>query len=157
MTRNPQKIDLEPVLDESLTKLETALLTPVISGELQSWVEVVRQATHHLGEHLREYVETILHAQYVQIAKTDEELLSRVETMIEEDKNLLAEYDGFLQELDSLAARVPGAEKDELKVADHRAHIEARGTALVLRIKKQRAAASAWLSEAFYRDRGPVD
>lgn len=152
-----QQVDLEPVLNEALNKLETALLSPVISGELKSWVEVVRQATHQLGQHLREYIESVLHAQYVQIAKTDPELLSRVETMIEEDKGLLTEYDGFLQELDQLATRVPGAERDELKVADHRAHIEARGTALVLRIKKQRTAASAWLSEAFYRDRGPVD
>ncbi len=149
--------DIEPVVNEAMTKLETALLTPLVSGELDSWVQDVREAGVELGPALREYIESVLHAQYVQIAKTDEELLSRVEQMIEEDKNLLGEYDGFLAELATLAARVPSAEKDELKIADHRAHVETRGNALILRIRKQRATASTWLSEAFYRDRGPVD
>ena len=149
--------DLEPVVTEALNKLETVLITPLVSGELDDWVQQVREATLELGASLREYIESVLHAQYVQIAKTDVELVSRVEQMIEEDKNLLCEYDGFLAEVDTLAARVPAAERDELKITDHRAHLEARGTALVLRIKKQRATASTWLSEAFYRDRGPVD
>jgi hypothetical protein len=149
--------DLELVLNESLSKLETALLTPQVSGELDRWVQTVREATSELGSHLREYIEGVLHAQYAQIAKTDEELLTHVEQMIEEDKNLLCEFDGFVAELDTLTARVPSAGKDELKVADHRVHIEARGTALILRIRKQRTAAATWLSEAFYRDRGPVD
>ncbi|MGI8980299.1 MAG: hypothetical protein ACR2FY_13820 [Pirellulaceae bacterium] len=149
--------DLELVVNEAMTRLETALLTPLVSGELESWVGEVREAAADLGTPLHDYVETVLHAQYIQIAKTDEELLSRVEKMIEEDKNLLGEYDGFLAELATLTARVPSAEKDELKVTDHRAHVETRGNALILRIRKQRAVASAWLSEAFYRDRGPVD
>lgn len=149
--------DIEPVVNEAMTKLETALLTPLVSGELDSWVQDVREAGVELGPALREFLETVLHAQYVQIAKTDEELLSRVEQMIEEDKNLLGEYDGFLVEVETLAARVPSVEKDELKVTDRRAHLETRGNALILRIRKQRAVASTWLSEAFYRDRGPVD
>ena len=149
--------DIEPVVNEAMTKLETALLTPLVSGELESWVQDVRAAGVELGPALREFLETVLHAQYVQIAKTDEELLSRVEQMIEEDKNLLGEYDGFLVEVETLAARVPSVEKDELKVTDRRAHLETRGNALILRIRKQRAVASTWLSEAFYRDRGPVD
>jgi hypothetical protein len=149
--------DLEPAIVEALNQLETTLLTPLVSGELDDWVQQVRAATLALGTRLREFIESVLHAQYVQIAKADVELLSRVEQMMEQDKILLAEYDGFLAELDALTARVPSAEKDELKIAEHRAHIEARGTALVLAIKKQRATASTWLSEAFYRDRGPVD
>jgi len=152
-----QHPDLEPVINEALTRLENALLSPLVSGELNSWVQAVRVATLELGAHLKEYIETVLHEQYQQIARTDEELLSNVEQMIEEDKNLLAEYEAFLHELDLLVARVPGAKRDEGKTADHRAHLEARGTALVLRIKKQKAAAATWLSEAFYRDRGPVD
>jgi hypothetical protein len=156
MNHLPQA-ELEPALNESLTKLETALITPLVSGELDDWVQTVREATQELGPNLREYIESVLHAQYVQIAKSDEELLSRVEQMIEEDKGLLEEYEAFLQDLKRLSSRVPGAEKDELKVADHRARIEARGNALILRIKKQRAAASTWLSEALYRDRGPGD
>ena len=149
--------DFEPVVNEAMTNLETALLTPLVSGELDSWVQDILEAALELGAPLREYVESVLHAQYVQIAKTDEELLPRVEQMIEEDKSFLAEYDGFLAELETLAARVPAADKDELKVADHRAHVETRGNAMILRIRKQRAVASTWLSEAFYRDRGPVD
>jgi len=149
--------DLEPVITESLTKLETALLTPQVSGELDGWVQSVREATSELGSHLREYLDDVLHAQYVQIAKVDNELLTQVEQMIAEDKNLLCEFDGFVAELDTLTTRVPSAEKDELKVADHRQHLEARGTALILRIRKQRTAAATWMSEAFYRDRGRGD
>src|SRR5687767_14501276 len=107
--------DLEPALVEALTQLETTLLTPQVSGELDDWVQQVRGATLALGARLREFIESVLHAQYVQIAQADVELLSRVEQMMEQDKILLAEYDGFLAELDALTARVPSAEKDELK------------------------------------------
>ena len=47
--------------------------------------------------------------------------------------------------------------KDELQLESDRTKLEQEGTALSLSIKRQRAAADTWLSEAAYRDRGAVD
>lgn len=147
----------ESTLNEAMSSLETALLSPHVSGELKNWVHAVHKASSQLAEHLRPYIETILHTQYKEIARTDPELLSRVEQMIEADRGLLEEFSAFETDLANLESRVPGAEKDEGKVSEHRDRLEKNGTALVLHIKKQQLAASTWLAEAFYRDRGPVD
>lgn len=147
----------EESLKEAMGKLETALLSPVLSGELESWVQTVQQSARGLDQQLQPYINTVLHAQYKEIAKSDQELLSRVEQMVEEDQQLVAEYQLFLSDLDDLARRVPEVKKHESKVAEQRELLSERGVALIIRIRKLQAAAATWLNEACYRDRGPVD
>jgi hypothetical protein len=147
----------ETALGDALSRLERALLTPVISGELESWVRTVQEATAALAEPLQQYVQKILHAQYAEIAKNDPEMLPRVEQLISTDKSLLEGYQHFLAKVADLVHRAPAAKKDENKVSGPLADVEKEGTALILGIRKQQAAASAWLDEALYRDRGPVD
>ena len=144
-------------LGDGMARLERALLTPVIAGELELWVRAVQDATAALAEPLQQYVQRILHAQYAEIAKTDPEMLPRVQQLIATDKSLLESYQQFLAKVADLARRAPAAKKDEHKVSVQVAEVEKDGTALILGIRKQEAAASAWLEEALYRDRGPVD
>jgi hypothetical protein len=147
----------EAALNEALSRLERALLTPVIPGELEDWVQTAHKAAAALAEPLERYVHSILHPQYAEIAKTDPEMLTRVEQLIASDQTLLAGYQKFLAKLAELTQRAPAAKKDENKLSPQLADIEKDGTALILAVRKQQAAASAWLDEALYRDRGPVD
>jgi hypothetical protein len=144
-------------LNETLANLETALLTPVVSGELESWARTAQQAATELEKRLPPYLRSVLHPQYAEIARSDSELLSRVEQLIAEDQNLLLEQSAFCDRMNSFAARAAQVKKDEAQVTAERTQLEQEGIGLIVRIKRQRAAADTWLAEANYRDRGPVD
>ncbi len=152
---NPATAD--EVLKDSMAKLETALITPLVSGELAAWVTTAQQASVDLGAELSQFTKMVLHTQYAEIGKMDAELLSKVEQMIGEDEKLLADFELFNNELGDLARRVPQVKNDEGKTNDQRSRVEQQGTSLILRIKKQQTAATTWLSEAFNRDRGVGD
>jgi hypothetical protein len=137
--------------------VETALLTPVVSGELESWARSVQEATEGLSQRLPAYLKSVLHPQYAEIAKSDPELLTRVEQLVAEDQNVMLEQGAFRKRATEFAGRASQIKKDEVQVASERTKLEQEGIALVLRIKRQRAAADTWLAEANYRDRGPVD
>ena len=144
-------------LNDTLATLETALLTPVVSGELESWARAAQQAATELEKRLPPYLRSVLHPQYAEIARSDSELLPRVEQLIAEDQNLLLEQSAFCDRMNSFAARAAQVKKDEAQVAVERTQLEQEGIGLIVRIKRQRAAADTWLAEANYRDRGPVD
>jgi hypothetical protein len=144
-------------LNEALGRLETALLTPVVSGELESWARAAQEATTTLSERVPAYLKSVLHPQYAQIAKSDPELLTRVEKLIAEDQNLVLEQDAFRTRINEFVKRASQIKKDEAQATAERTKLEQEGLALILRIKRQRAAADTWLAEANYRDRGPVD
>jgi len=80
-----------------------------------------------------------------------------VQQLIEEDQNLILEQEAFRNRMSDFAKRASQIKKDEAQVANERTKLEQDGLALILRIKRQRAAADTWLTEAAYRDRGPVD
>src|SRR4029079_7670436 len=144
-------------LNDSLTRVETALLAPVVSGELESWARTVQETTKGLFERLPTYLHSVLHPQYAEIAKSDSELLTRVQQLIAEDQNLVLEQDKFNKRVNDFVQRAAQIKKDEAQAATERGKLEQEGIALVLRFKRQRSAADTWLAEATYRDRGPVD
>jgi hypothetical protein len=147
----------EAALQEALIGLEHTLLTPVIPGELDAWAEAAQKAAAALAEPLQRFMQSVLHPQYAEIARSDPEMLPRVEQLIATDQTLLEGYQVFLASMAALSRRAPAAKKDENMVSPLVAEIEREGTALIIGIRKQQAAASAWLDEALYRDRGPVD
>src|SRR6478609_5619162 len=84
-------------LNDALTKLESAVLAPVVSGELESWARTAQEATNGLSQRLPSYLNAVLHPQYAEIAKSDSELLTRVQQLIAEDQNLVLEQAKFDQ------------------------------------------------------------
>ena len=144
-------------LNTALAALETALLTPVVSGEMEAWARTAQQAATELDRRLPPYLRSVLHPQYAEIARSDAELLPRVEQLIAEDQNLLLEQSAFCDRINTFALRAAQVKRDEAQVAAERDGLEEEGIGLIVRIKKQRAAADTWLAEANYRDRGPVD
>jgi outer membrane murein-binding lipoprotein Lpp len=147
----------QQALNEALSRLETALLTPVVSGELASWVHAVQQAAGEVGTQLKAYLNSTQRSQYRQIASSDPELLVKVQQLAREDQELLAEFAGLEKNLERLAQLVSAADKDESRAEKHRSELEQQGTATILRIRKQQVATDTWLSEAVYRDRGVAD
>jgi hypothetical protein len=147
----------ETALQESMLRLEAALLSPVVSGELRQWIEAVDESLASFGSKWVEFVNTVLHKQYAQIAKTDTNLLSRVDQMVEEDRHLLADLRHFEKSVKDLAVRARQVEKNEVKVADERLQVEKNGIELILRVKKQQSSATTWLNEDNYRDLGSGD
>lgn len=143
-------------LNDALGKLETALLSPVVSGELESWTRNVQEAATALAASLPAFLTSVLHPQYAEISKDDAELLPRVQQLITEDQNVLLEQDDFRQRVAQFLTLTTQFKKDEARLDAERASLEQVGIELVLRIKRQRAAADTWLSEANYRDRGSV-
>lgn len=148
---------LEVALQDGMIKLETALLTPVVSGELASWTEEVEQTTSEVDRSLHAYTDQVLHKEYEEIGKSDSEMLERVQQMHQEEHAMFEELAAFHKDLDHLAQRAELDHRDEVKMAEHHSRVVKRGNALVLDIKRQCVAASTWLSEAVYRDRGRGD
>ncbi|HZL89933.1 MAG TPA: hypothetical protein VFB96_16315 [Pirellulaceae bacterium] len=141
-------------LSEALTRLETGLMTPVVSGELASWVHAAQKAAKEMGAQLNEYLGSTQRRQYRQIATSDPELLNRVQQLESEDQELLAEYEKLAKKLDDLSQMVSAADKHESRAEEQRADFEKQGLTLILRIRKHQVATDTWLSEAVYRDRG---
>jgi hypothetical protein len=150
-------LTLEQKLAETMSKLETALLSPVIAGEFSQWVHAVQESAATLTVDLTSLLHTVLHVQYKEIAKTDLEMATQVEKLIAGDKLLLEQLTRFHEDLHALAAAAEIVERDELKLDGLRERVEEKGVTLILAIKKQQAAANTWLSEAHFRDRGVKD
>lgn len=151
-----QQNKCEGELKAAIDKLETSLLSPVLSGELVAWVTQVQDSADDIDELLKPCLER-LHSDFTEIAKSDNELLSRVQQMVKGEQELLQQHSEFRRDLHVLATKAPKVLSDEAKVADERLKVERLGVALLTELKRLQAAASTWLSEAVYRDRGPVD
>lgn len=141
-------------LQEAMTKVESVLLTPQVSGELDRWVDALRLASTDLFEEVKRFVKRVSETEYAKIADADAELLPRVQRMRDDDEKLVADLESFCGNVGVLAQRAALAASDESKTNEHRAVLEAQGHDLILRIKKQQSAASTWLTEALNRDRG---
>jgi hypothetical protein len=119
--------DAAAELNDALAKLETALLGPVVSGELESWARTVEETTAALSARLPEYVNAVLHPQYAEIAKTDAELYTRVEQLIAEDQNLVLEQHAFEKRVREFAQRAAEIKKDEAQATAERSKLEQDG------------------------------
>jgi len=145
------------VLQETLNKLEAALLAPPIAGEMGNWVREVKQAAATLATDWTREQNCILHPQYEQIAQTDQEMLSHVQQLTEADKTLAQELVRFHEQLHALEEATGHVHWHETKLAAQQKHVEELGLQLLLRMKKQQATAGTLLTEAVYRDRGVKD
>ncbi|HEX5104771.1 MAG TPA: hypothetical protein VFV87_13210 [Pirellulaceae bacterium] len=147
----------EKILSETLARLETALLTPVIAGEFSGWVHSVQQASATLAVDLTSCLHTILHVRYREIVEADPEQSANVEKLMVGDEQLLEQLTRFHERLYALGNAAEHVDKNEGKLEQQRHKVEEEGIALILHVKKQQAASSTWLEEAFYRDRGVAD
>jgi hypothetical protein len=147
----------QQALQDTMTRLEAALLAPVVSGELPAWVGSVEEAASTFAVDWTRQLHSVQHVQYREIAESDPELLAEVEKMIAADEELLESFARFHEQLHGFRKEADKIGWQETKLAGRRKQLEESGTQLVLNIKKQQAAAGTWLTEALYRDRGVMD
>jgi len=145
------------VLNETLTKLESALLAPSIAGEMGNWAREVKQAAATLATDWTREQNCVLHPQYEQIAQSDPEMLSQVHQLTEGDKTLSEELINFYQQLHQLEEATDHVDWQESKLAAQQQRVESAGLQLLMHMKKQQATAGSMLTEAVYRDRGVKD
>lgn len=144
-------------LQAALGGLEAVLLAPVIAGELAGWAGSIQEALGVLEPAWNEYVSKVQHPQYKEIADNDKDLLTHVEQMNEEDRQLRGAMIVFQRDLREFAERASHIERDENKLATDRQRVEKSGIDLTLRMKKQVLAVATWSQEAIYRDQGVLD
>jgi len=147
----------DQVLLETLSKLERALLTPPIAGEMSNWAREARQGAATLATDWTREQNCVLHPQYEQIAQTDPEMHTCVQQMTEQEQAISVRLVEFHEHLHQLEEATSHVDWQESKLSSLQKQVEALGLQLIIQIKKQQAAASTWLSEAVYRDRGVKD
>lgn len=143
-------------LGEALQQLETALVGPVVPGELGGWTRAAAEACTRVVATLRRAIDGDHARRYAEIKDRDPGLLHRVERMQEDDRALLDVAKALEAEASGLAAVAAPVEPDESDLEDDRAAMARRGTDFVTRVRAHQAALRTWYSEAFYRDRGTV-
>ncbi len=144
-------------LRDALTEMETALYMPVISGELKDWVEAVRRAFGAVQVAVQDQFARGHRQHFANILQEDLEMARQVEQLKQEDQEILDEMSQFGRSLEGLAAMAAAVGRHESKADDREKQVIEAGQALIARMRKQETAITAWLIEAFQRDRGTVD
>jgi len=147
----------EQELRQQLEALETALGTPVISGELGDWVRAVRKAYEAAKRSLGEQLRLGHRRHFANILQQDLEMARQVEQLKEEDQAILEQMEEFGREIERLASLAEAVGRHESRAQQFADEIVDKGLMLVARVRKQETALTTWLMEAYQRDRGTVD
>jgi hypothetical protein len=75
----------EPLIDP-LRRLETALDTPAVPGELRNWATTLHKTFDETTREIRRQIDTVHPAQFHEIEEQNSELLARVESLRDEDR-----------------------------------------------------------------------
>ena len=150
-------LQTETALRESLTRFETCLQTPVVSGDLTQWLNDARAACEEVCRLVPEESDTI-HAEMLRkMAQQDLELASRVEQLSQQETELKEESERLRGQLDQLVSHARMVEPDEAKLDKPVSDFIQAGLAFILAVRKQETALTTWYLEAFNRDRGVGD
>jgi hypothetical protein len=152
---SPQQQEHE--LREALTALETALDTPVISGELKDWVESVHKAFDAATAKLQVQFQQGHRRQFANILQQDLEMARQVEQLKEEDRAILQQMNEVSRELNGLAAVAAAVGRHESRAQEYERQVVRAGQMFIARVRQQETAITTWLMEAFQRDSGTGD
>ncbi len=144
-------------LKTALANFETNLVTPIVEGELTSWIEHVKTGWSEASAQIHYHIKHLHPRQYDEIGKQDPELLPRIETLKAEDEAIEQQREQLATTMNRVTQHAPKLEPDEGKAQKHTQTLVDDGTAFLTRVRKQEAAVQTWYVEAFNRDRGAVD
>jgi hypothetical protein len=145
-----------PSIKPALEALETLFAAPMVPGEHVAWTESLTEQWSSLEPEIRQHLGAH-ERQYKQMLEVDQEMFKRVELLRQEDQAIAAEVDALDELIDRLRLKTPIAEPNEARTDKEREAVASGGLAFVMRLRKQEVAINTWFSEAFNRDRGPVD
>lgn len=152
------KTDTEAdALGDALQQLETDLETPVVPGELSTWILTLRKSHDAVGPLLHDVVRDSHGDRLHEIAEQDPELMSKVQQLQQEDQELLREYSLVARKISDLESQDADRVANQPDADDQIAELKKLGLGFVIRVRTQEATLSTWHSEAFQRDRGRAD
>ena len=141
----------------ALTNFETSLVTPIVSGELATWIEAVQNGWSEASAQIHYHIKHLHPRQYDEISKQDPELLPRIELLKAEDEAIEQQREQFSSVVSRVSQHAPKLEPDEEKAQKYTKTLADDGTAFLGRVRKQEVAVQTWYVEAFNRDGGAVD
>jgi hypothetical protein len=140
-----------------LADFETALETPIISGDLAAWIDELQQAWEEASAQVHYHVKHLHPRQFDEMAKQDSELLPRIDLLKGEDKAIETQREQISHAIRRVAEHAPRLEPDEEKAQQHTKTLIDDAMAFLARVRKQEVAVQTWYVEAFDRDSGAVD
>jgi len=144
-------------LREELERLEAALDTPSVPGEMSGWASMVRKSFDEASRVVLNQIESVHPGQLGEIDGQDAELMARTKQLREEDRRhqeWCRRLSAAFAEFEAKAAR---AGADEKQVTEPQQALLEDGLRFVTHVRKQEAAIRSWLQEAFERDTGTGD
>jgi septal ring factor EnvC (AmiA/AmiB activator) len=141
----------------ALARLEKCLETPIVPGELPSWLQAAREASRQFDPLFHQTVEQSHRELLGHTAREDPELSARVQRLAERDQELLDQWQQLHSELRRLCGQAEQAEPDEAAMQQPIGQFTDSTLALIIEVRKQDNAVSTWYVEAAQRDRGNVD
>jgi hypothetical protein len=148
---------MENDLKSAMEKLETCLVTPIVSGEMETWTESVRESFDAVLEPLKEWLVSTGKKQLKSMAQQDSELLPRVDQLRQQGDELLVEAEEFRKMIARAAVKSEQVEPNEGLAVKDVSETMKRGLAFVLQYRTYSVALDTWFNEAFNRDRGVAD
>lgn len=140
-----------------LENLEKQLETPRVPGEQAIWVERAESLARRACESVQRRVKSDHPGLLEAIGEEDAELLSRVEQMKQQGRELQEQWHEFVRNAERLCDTCRAAEPDEAKMRDHVEELAAEGLRLIIETRSLELALDTWLGESLRRDRGDVD
>lgn len=141
----------------ALAQFEKCLETPVVPGELPTWLQSTRKTGDEVGQLLKYEINEKHDPMLREMFREDPELARRVEELKAKDKDLLSQWDGLHHDLDRLYEMAEQAEPHEEKLDEHIERFTTEALKFVIDARKQDNALTTWYMEAFTRDRGIAD
>ena len=145
-------------LKEVLETFETSLTTPVISGDLASWIGYVQTNWTDLVPLIHQQVDVQHRAELKEIARENTELLPRVQQLEAEDEAIREQMRSLTASITGLAQNSARDETRETKSQENvAAALVTEGLAFINHVRSQDVAVKTWLGEAFNRENGAGD
>jgi hypothetical protein len=144
-------------LREELERLETALDTPPVPGELTSWATMIRKSFNAACGAIVSQIESVHPEQIEEIEGQDPELLARTKQLRADDQSNREWCHRLTQAFADFETKATRAGADEKQVMEQQQTLLEDGLKFVTHVRKQETAIRSWLQEAFQRDTGQGD
>ena len=142
---------------DALERLESDFLTPIVPGELVSWLGTVSESAQFAGAMLWRHVEGDNQTEYAEIIAQDREMFARVEQLKTGDRECYRQMEALLDHIIRFQRESLRQEWNESMARFPVETLIKQGLAWVIDAKRQEKSRETWFNEAFQRDRGGGD
>lgn len=147
----------QEAFDEAIQEFESQFATPVVPGELISWVAQAQQCAAELQSAFEVRNRSSYSRQLEEIGRQDPELLPRVQQLQAAGDELLARFDKLERVLAALSTPTDKLQDRESQMQAAIEKATESGLHLAIAVRKHDKEIATWFVEAFQRDRGDVD